>query len=67
MIFEQCYYNVLIDVDMRLGYHQSEAWLVEQKALPPQLYVASVTTGIRTHTLLINSLAMTNCMPICAY
>ena len=36
----------------RLGYHQSEAWLVEQKALPPQLYVASVTTGIRTHALL---------------
>ena len=29
----------------RLGYHQSEAWTVEQKALPPQLYVASVTTG----------------------
>ena len=39
----------------RLGYHQSEAWPVEQKALhvPPQFYVASVTTGIRTHTLLI--------------
>ena len=37
----------------RLGYHQSEAWQIEQKALPPQFYVASVTTGIRTHTLLI--------------
>ena len=37
----------------RLRYHQSEAWLVEQKALPPQFYVASVTTGIWTHTLLI--------------
>ena len=37
----------------RLGYHQSEAWPVEQKALPPQFYVASVTTRIRTHTLLI--------------
>ena len=39
--------------ECRLGYHQSEAWSVEQKALPPQFYVASVTTGIRTHTLLI--------------
>ena len=37
----------------RLGYHQSEAWPVEQKALPPQFYVANVTTGIRTHTLVI--------------
>ena len=37
----------------RLGYHQSEAWPVEQKALPSQFYVVSVTTGIRTHTLLI--------------
>ena len=36
-----------------LGYHQVKAWPVEQKALPPQFYVASVTTGIRTHTLLI--------------
>ena len=39
--------------ECRLGYHQSEAWPVEQKALPPQFYVASVTTGSRTHTLLI--------------
>ena len=37
----------------KLGYHQSEAWPVEQKTLPPQFYVASVTTGIQTHTLLI--------------
>ena len=37
----------------RLGYHQTEAWPVEQKALPPKFYVASVTTGTRTHTLLI--------------
>ena len=37
----------------RLKYHQFEAWPVEQCALPPQFYVASVTTGIRTHTLLI--------------
>ena len=37
----------------RLGYHQSEAWPVEQKALPLKLYVASVTTGTQTHTLLI--------------
>ena len=33
--------------ECRLGYLQFEAWPVEQKALPPQLYVASVTTGIR--------------------
>ena len=37
----------------RLRYHQFEAWPVEQKVLPPQFYVASVTTKIRTHTLLI--------------
>ena len=36
-----------------LGYYPSEAWLVQQKALPPQFYEASVTTGTRTHTLLI--------------
>ena len=28
----------------RLGYHQSEAWLVEQKALPPQLYETIIVT-----------------------
>ena len=37
----------------RFGYYQFEAWPVEQKALPPQFDVASLTTGIRTHTLLI--------------
>ena len=37
----------------RRGYHQFEARPVEQKALTPQFYVASVMTGIQTHTLLI--------------
>ena len=46
-------YPFLSPYGCRLGYHQSEAWPVEQKALPPQFYVASVTTRIRTHTLLI--------------
>ena len=43
----------------RLGYHQSEAWLVESTA--SQLYVASVPTGIRTHILLINTRAWIRC------
>ena len=38
-------------MDVGLGINQSKAWLVEQKALPPQFYIASVTTGIWTHTL----------------
>ena len=51
--------------ECRLGYHQSKAWPVEQKALPPQLYVASVTTGIRTHTLLIKEQSL-NPVPLTA-
>ena len=49
----------------RLRYPQSEAWLVEQKALPPQLYVhvASVLTEIRTHTLLINHQSSNPALP----
>ena len=43
----------------RLGYHPSKAWLVEQKALPPNFYKTimlkdtCVTIWTRTHTLLI--------------
>jgi hypothetical protein len=53
----------------RLGYHQSEAWQVEQKVLPPQFYEAimvisvlpndtSVRIWTRTHTLLSLNLVL---------
>ena len=45
----------------RLGYHLSEAWPVEQNALPPQFYVASLTSGFEPTLCGSNTSAWIQC------